>query len=148
MLLILWSRKLQQSCCDNNVMFVLFFCFLLLMPALLSVENWVPLKPVCNSLVILLINASEGSLCFRIFILHNSRCHVLCGSCKKLPRTSLQLLFPDLNMINKSSSCGNWRTCLLTYYCWDIVYIQHLYVYFSIYCLAIYPWDSLIIGSW
>jgi hypothetical protein len=33
----------------------------------------------CNFVV---INASEGSLCFHIFILHNSRCQVLCGSCK------------------------------------------------------------------
>jgi hypothetical protein len=41
----------------------------------------------CNFVV---INASNGSLCFQIFILHNSRCQVLCGSCKKLPRTSLE----------------------------------------------------------
>jgi hypothetical protein len=39
------------------------------------------------------INASEGSLCFQIFILHNSRCQVLFGSCKKLPRTSLQCCY-------------------------------------------------------
>jgi hypothetical protein len=67
-----------------------------LMPALLSVENWVPLKPVlggvrdvalipypsctdsikpslqfsCNFVV---INASEGSLCFQIFITVQTR---------------------------------------------------------------------------
>jgi hypothetical protein len=70
-----------------------------LKPALLSVENWVPLKPVlggvrdvahiyyppcadsikrslqfsCNFVG---INASEGSLCFQIFILHNNSFHV------------------------------------------------------------------------
>jgi hypothetical protein len=31
------------------------------------------------------INASKGSLCFQIFILHNSRCQVLCGNCKSCP---------------------------------------------------------------
>jgi hypothetical protein len=39
------------------------------------------------------INASEESLCFQILILHNSRYQVLCGSCKKLPRTSLQCCY-------------------------------------------------------
>jgi hypothetical protein len=39
------------------------------------------------------LNASEGSLCFQIFILHNSMCQVLCGSCKKLPRTSHQCCY-------------------------------------------------------
>jgi hypothetical protein len=40
--------------------------------------------------VIVVINASEGSLCFQIFILHNSMCQVLYGSCKKLSRSSHQ----------------------------------------------------------
>jgi hypothetical protein len=44
----------------------------------------------CNFVV---INASEGSVCFQIFILHNSRCHVLCGSCKNFPFTSLQYCY-------------------------------------------------------
>jgi hypothetical protein len=44
----------------------------------------------CNFVV---INASEGSFCFQIFILHNSRCQVLCGSCKKLPRNALQCCY-------------------------------------------------------
>jgi hypothetical protein len=44
----------------------------------------------CNFVV---INASEGSLFFKIFILHNSRCQVLCGSCKKLPCTSPQCCY-------------------------------------------------------
>jgi hypothetical protein len=39
------------------------------------------------------INASEGSLCFQNFVLHNSRCQVQCGSRKKLPRTSLQCCY-------------------------------------------------------
>jgi hypothetical protein len=83
-----------------------------LMPALLRIENWIPLKPVlgsvrdvalyviphvqtqsskvCSSLVILLWLMLRGITLFPDFILHNSRCQVLCGSCKKLPRTSLQ----------------------------------------------------------
>jgi hypothetical protein len=44
----------------------------------------------CNFVV---INASDGSLCFQIFILYNIRCQVLCGSCKRLPRTSLQCIY-------------------------------------------------------
>jgi hypothetical protein len=57
------------------------------------------------------INASEGSLCFLIFILHNSRCQVLCGSCKKLPRTSLQLLYfsgPSGSLMPALLSVENW----------------------------------------
>jgi hypothetical protein len=34
---------------------------------------------------------------FLLFILHNSRCQVLCSSCKKLPRTSMFLYFSDLS---------------------------------------------------
>jgi hypothetical protein len=83
-----------------------------LMPTLLSVENWVPLKPVlggvravalihypsCTDSIkpslqfssnFVAINASE----YQIFILHNSRCQVLCGSCKKLPGTLLQCCY-------------------------------------------------------
>jgi hypothetical protein len=86
-----------------------------LLPALLNAEYWVQLKPVlggvryvalihypsstdshkqslqfsCNFVV---INASDGSLCFQNFMLYN-RCKVACGSCKKLSRTSLQCCY-------------------------------------------------------
>jgi hypothetical protein len=39
------------------------------------------------------INAFEGSVCFHIFILHNSMCQVPCGSCKNLPRSSVLTYF-------------------------------------------------------
>jgi hypothetical protein len=86
-----------------------------LMLALLSVENWVPLKPVLGealgtlnlftiphvqtqpkqSAILLWLRLPRDPFIFQIFIhvLHNSRCQVLCGSCKKLPRTSLQCYY-------------------------------------------------------
>jgi hypothetical protein len=107
-----------------------------LMPALLSVENWVPLKPVlggvrdvtrihypsctdsiqpslkfsCNFVV---INASDGSLCLQIFILHNSRCQVLCGSCKELPRTSLQCC--SIFLVLQDHWCQHYKVLRIEY---------------------------------
>jgi hypothetical protein len=90
-----------------------------LMSALLSVENWVPLKPVlggvkenalihyhpCTDLIkpslqfsynFVVMSASERSLGFQTFILNNSRCQLSCGSWNKLPRTSLQCCYTFL----------------------------------------------------
>jgi hypothetical protein len=58
---------------------------------LLTNENSKPSQQFSYNFVV--INAFGGSLCFKIFILYNSRCQVLCGSCKLLPRTSLQCCF-------------------------------------------------------
>jgi hypothetical protein len=58
----------------------------------------------CNFVV---INASEGPHCYQFFILHNSRCQVLCGSCKKLPRTSRQCC--SFGFIGASTiKCWKW----------------------------------------
>jgi hypothetical protein len=58
-----------------------------------------------------LIVASLGSLCFKNFVLHNSRCQVPCCSRKKLPRTSLQCccIFWSFGIID-----GN------TIQCWEL----------------------------
>jgi hypothetical protein len=48
----------------------------------------------------------RGITLFPDFILHNSRCQVLCGSCKKLPRTSIQccyIFFWSFGIINDST---------------------------------------------
>jgi hypothetical protein len=60
-------------------------------------------KWVLNSFVE--INASEGSLCFQIFILHNSRCQVPCGSCKSCPvlHFSVVIFFWSLGIIDTST---------------------------------------------
>jgi hypothetical protein len=70
------------------------------------------LKFSCNFVV---INASERSLCFQILILHNSRCQVLCGSCKKLPRTSLQCCYIFLVLRDYNAS---------TIKCWELSIAQ------------------------
>jgi hypothetical protein len=44
----------------------------------------------CN---IVVINASGGSFCFQIFILHNSSCQVPCDSSKQLSLTLLQCCY-------------------------------------------------------
>jgi hypothetical protein len=63
----------------------------------------------CNFVV---INDSEGSLCFQIFILHNSRCQVMWSSCKKLPRTSLQCCYifsgPSGSLMSALLCVENW----------------------------------------
>jgi hypothetical protein len=52
----------------------------------------------------LLKNVLNGFF-FKIFILHNSRCQVLCGSCKKLPRTSFSVVifFCSFGIVNAST---------------------------------------------
>jgi hypothetical protein len=107
------------------------------MPALISFENWVPLKPMLGcvwdvalipypscidsiklslqfSSNFVVINNSEGSFCFKFFILHNSRCQVICGSCKKLPCTSLQccyiFLVVRVSLMAALLSVENWVT--------------------------------------
>jgi hypothetical protein len=62
----------------------------------------------CNFFV---INVSKGSKFSRIFILHNSRCQVLCGSCKKIAIfTSLLLYFfgPSRSLVTAILSVEIW----------------------------------------
>jgi hypothetical protein len=63
------SEKVSHVCMDSIVILLLLFSYFVV------------------------INASEGSLCFQNFVLYNSRCQVPCGSRKKLPRTSLQCCY-------------------------------------------------------
>jgi hypothetical protein len=67
------------------------------------------------------INASEGSLCFQIFILHNSRCQVPRDSCKKY-FTSVLLYFTgtallsDENWVPLKPVLGGVRDVALVHY--------------------------------
>jgi hypothetical protein len=66
--------------------------------AIFNIKSWLwwnyELKKWFETVVsIVVMNAAEGSLCFKIFILHNSRWQVLCGSCKKLLYFTSVLLY-------------------------------------------------------
>jgi hypothetical protein len=78
----------------------------------------------------MVINACEGSLCFQIFILQNSRCQVLCGSCKRLPRTPLQCsgrsgsLVPALLSVENLVSFKPALGCVRDVACFIILHVQ------------------------
>jgi hypothetical protein len=52
--------------------------------------------------------AFEESPFFQIFTLNQSRCRVLCASCKKVPHTSLQCIFWSFGIID-SNTFGWWK---------------------------------------
>jgi hypothetical protein len=81
----------REGCCTYS----LFLMYRLNQPSLKFLSNFV------------VIYASEASLYFKIFILHNSRCQLLCGSCTKLPRISLQCYYIFL-VLPALLSVENW----------------------------------------